>query len=93
MEKRHTILEIGEDALEILDRLMSGDTDTIKSAMEDRLRLVDRFYGENEEMIVSSQYEAAKKDVEYFLRLVYLAVEYYRSSGCGKFGVHFVGDS
>lgn len=40
--------------------------------------LVDRFYQENEEMIAPQQYEAAKKDFEYFMRLVDLAMAYYR---------------
>ncbi len=32
---------------------------------------------ENEEMIAPQQYEAAKKDFEYFMRLVDLAIAYY----------------
>ena len=50
--------------------------------MEEYLRLMDRFYSENADMISPQQYEAAKKDVEYFMRLVELAVEYYTTEGC-----------
>jgi hypothetical protein len=40
--------------------------------------LVGRFYQENEEIMVSSQYKAAKKDCEYFMRLLDLAIAYYQ---------------
>ena len=51
MDKRGAILEIGEDVLEILDRLRSDDTDTVETAMEEYLKLVDSVYRENAEMI------------------------------------------
>jgi competence protein ComGC len=37
---------------------------------------VDRFYQGNEYLMASEQYEAAKQDFEYFLRLLYLAIHY-----------------
>jgi hypothetical protein len=40
-------------------------------------QLVDRFYRENEDMIALQQYEMAKGDFEYFMRLVDLAVAYH----------------
>ena len=39
---------------------------------------MDRFYHENEDMIPPQQYEAAKNNFEYFMRLVDLAMAYYR---------------
>jgi hypothetical protein len=41
-------------------------------------QLVDRFYQENEDLMAAQQYRAAKKDYEYFIRLVELALAYYR---------------
>lgn len=40
--------------------------------------IVDRFYQKNEGMMAPLQYEAAKQGFEYFLRLLDLAIEYYR---------------
>jgi hypothetical protein len=37
---------------------------------------MDRFYEENEHLIAPQQYEAAKKDFAYFMRLIELAREY-----------------
>ena len=77
MDKLDEMMQIGIDALGVLERLKSYDADTVKTAMEDHLRLADRFYRENYEMVAPQQYEAARKDYGYFLRLVYLALEYY----------------
>ncbi|MBU1399039.1 MAG: hypothetical protein KKH85_09155 [Proteobacteria bacterium] len=40
--------------------------------------LVDRFYRESEEMMVPQQYQAAKKDSEYFIKLVDRVFVFYR---------------
>jgi hypothetical protein len=77
MEKVDEITQIGIEALCILKRLQSDDADTVKTAMKDHLKLVDLFYRENYDIIASPQYETAKKDYEYFLRLVCLALEYH----------------
>jgi len=37
---------------------------------------MDRFYEENKHLMAPQQYEAAKIDFEYFMRLIDLAVEY-----------------
>ena len=42
-----------------------------------RIAAVDRFYRENYDIIASPQYEVARMDLAHFLRLVYLALEYY----------------
>jgi hypothetical protein len=39
---------------------------------------VDRFYQKNAEMVAIPQYEMAKKDFEYFMRILDLAVAFYR---------------
>jgi hypothetical protein len=54
MEKHDAILGIGEDALESLDRLRSDYADTVKTAMGDHLKLVDRFYHEHEDIFALS---------------------------------------
>ena len=46
--------------------------------MEGYSQLVDRFYEENEYLMAPQQYEAAKKDFEYLIRLLELAEEYHK---------------
>lgn len=65
----------------VVARRVFGFADTRRDSRR-YLKLVDRFYKENAEMIAPRQYEAAMRDVEYFLRLVYLALEYYGKAGC-----------
>ena len=70
--------EIKLKALQIQSCLEGADelwSEKIKEICRD---LVDRFYHENDDMIPPQQYEAAKKDYEYFMRLVDLAMAYYR---------------
>lgn len=67
--------EIKLKALQIQSCLEGDDDEKIKETYRD---LVDRFYRENEDVIPPQQYEAAKKDFEYFMRLVDLALAYYR---------------
>ena len=47
-----------------------------KTPWQEYVALVDRFY-EVSEHLAPHQYEVAKKDFEYFMRLVDLAVAYY----------------
>jgi hypothetical protein len=81
MEQLDEMTQIGIEALSILERLSSSNVDTVRTAMEDHLELVDRFYRENYDLMASPQYEVAKKDLAYFLRLVYLALEYQGEAG------------
>jgi len=39
---------------------------------------VDRLYEENKNLMAPQQYEAAKKDFEYFMRLIELVEEYHK---------------
>lgn len=43
--------------------------------------LVDQFYVLNADLIAPEQYEAAKVDMEYFMRLVTLAVAHWEKEG------------
>ena len=69
-----SLYEIKLQALRIEPYLEGGD----EKAKATYGNLVDRFYQENEEMMAPQQYEAAKKDFEYFMRLVELALAYYQ---------------
>ncbi len=51
--------------------------------MEGYSQLVDRFYEENEYLMAPQQYEAAKKDFEYLIRLLELAEEYHKEGWLG----------
>ena len=55
---------------------MGSDIESIRMAEKAFQQLIDRFYQENEDMMAPQQYEAAKKDFEYFMRLVDLAYHY-----------------
>ena len=73
MNKLDTMIAIKAEVFNIQERLNSTDAQVVKDAMEDYLKLVDIFYGENEDLMAPQQYEAAKRDFEYFMRLVELA--------------------
>jgi hypothetical protein len=47
-------------------------------------QLVDRFCRENEDVMAMQQYEMVERDLEYFMRVVDLAVAYYRKEEIGK---------
>jgi len=65
-----------QEALSIYTKLQNPDADEVKAAMGEYLQLVDRFYEENKYYLAPQQYEAAKKDSEYFMRLIELAEGY-----------------
>lgn len=75
--QRNNLEEMKRSALGILKRLHSNDTVDVQSAMQEYVALIDRFYQVSEHL-APRQYEAAKKDYEYFLRLLDLAIAYYR---------------
>lgn len=64
-------------SLRIKPYLEGRDEKGIEKAKATYEDLVDRFYQENEEMMAPQQYEAAKKDIEYFMQLVDLAYHYF----------------
>lgn len=59
-------------------KLMGSDTEKVKVAQDAYQELLDGFYEKNQDMMAPQQYEAAKKDFEYFMRLVDLALAYYQ---------------
>jgi len=69
-----SLSEIKLQAL-LIEPHLEGDGEKGRATYRD---LVGRFYHENEEMMAPQQYEAAKKDFEYFMRLVDLAIAYYQ---------------
>jgi len=70
--------QMKQEALSIYTKLQSSEAGEVKTGMEEYLQLVDRFYEENEHLMASQQYEAAKKDFEYFMRLIKMAEEYHK---------------
>ena len=75
--RRNNLEEMKISALGILTRLHSNDTVDVQNAMTEYSTLVDRFY-QVYEHLAPHQYRVAKQDFEYFLRLLDLAIAYYR---------------
>jgi hypothetical protein len=78
VSKAKAMIEIMEEALDLQDGLKDSDVSVVRAAERDLQKLIDRFYHENKDMMVPQQYEAAKKDFEYFTTLVEMALEYYK---------------
>lgn len=74
------IVDMKVSALGILERIKGGDAGKAQNAMQDYSALVDRFYRANEHLMAPQQYEAARVNFEYFLRLLELAI-YYSATG------------
>lgn len=76
MARLESLTYIKESALFLIDSLVSENAFAALSARMQFGFLVDRFYQENKDFIAPQQYEAAKRDFEYFLVLVELAIEH-----------------
>lgn len=61
------------------NELQGSDMGKVKVAQEAYRELLDGFYEEYRDMIAPQQYEIAKRDYEYFMRLVDLAMAYYQA--------------
>lgn len=72
----NSLKDIKLSAQGILERLNGTNPGDVQAAMTVYSALVDRFYQVSEHL-APHQYEAAKKDFEYFMRLVDLAYHYY----------------
>jgi hypothetical protein len=62
---------------------MTSDLASIEDdqkAQQEYEALVDRFYEVTKEYVPSQQYQAAKHDFEYFLRLLDLAIHYFEDT-------------
>ena len=77
MTELNRVLQIKKETIDVQTKLMSSDVEEVKAAMKEYDQLVDWFYQENEGLIAPQQYEAAKKDFEYFMRLIDLALAYF----------------
>ena len=75
--KAKAMLQIMEEALDLQDSLEHKDIGVVRAAERDLQKLVDRFYHENQDLMAPGQYEAAKKDFEYFTTLVEMALVHY----------------
>ncbi len=77
MTKLKSLQDIKDTAVRLQETLIGVDIESIRMAETALQQLIDRFYQENEDLMAKTQYEAAKKDFEYFMRLVDLAMGYY----------------
>lgn len=76
MTKLESLQDIKDTVIKLQKTLIGPDKESIMKAEKAFQELVDRFYQENEEMMAPQQYEASKKDFEYFIQLVKLAITY-----------------
>ena len=82
MTKMNIVKDIQHQARNLERRLMNCDAEEVKAAMEEYEQLVDWFYRENGDLMAPQQYHAARKDLEYFMFLVELAVAYHKQKFC-----------
>ena len=82
MSKLDSTFQIRSSACHIQSKLINSNAEEIKAAMKEYTELVDRFYNENKEFMAPQQYNAAKKDLEYFMSLVELALAHHRQKIC-----------
>ena len=75
MTKLDKVMQIKQEVLAIQSKLMSSEVKEVKAAMKKYEQLVDWYYRENGDLMAPQQYETAKKDFEYFMRLIDLAEE------------------
>jgi hypothetical protein len=76
LNKLKTMREIRSSVLTLQKRLKSPDTHRLKTARQEYLKLMDRFYSENAKMIAPRQYKEARRDGDYFMLLIELALGY-----------------
>ena len=72
-----------QKAHSIYTKLESPNAKEVKAAMGEYLQLVDQFYEDNKSYLAPQQYETAKKDFEYFMALIEMAIAYESSSPHG----------
>lgn len=65
--------------LNLQKELAGSDPDKFSDAQEAYRELLDDFYEEYQDMMAPQQYEAAKKDPDYFIVLIQLAYYYQKS--------------
>jgi hypothetical protein len=77
MEKIKALHWIRRSAIFLKPSLKSEDPGVVEEAKQAYKDLVDRFYSETSDYMPLSQYKAAKRNFEYFLRLIDLALAYF----------------
>ena len=87
IERIKTLNWIKQSAIVLKPSLRSEDPEEFGAARYAHKDLVDRFYSEISDYIPLSQYKAAKRDFEYFLGLIDLALAYFADEvgSTGKF--------
>ena len=77
IEKIKALHWIRQSAIFLKPSLESDDHEEIEAAKQGYKDLLDSFYAEVSEYMPLSQYRAAERDFEYFLRLIDLALAYF----------------
>jgi len=77
IEKIKTLNWIRQSAIVLKPSLKSEDPEEFGAARHAHKDLVDRFYSETSDYVPLSQFKAAERDFEYFLRLIDLAIAYF----------------
>ena len=88
LTKLNKIIQIRQEVLDIRNGLMCSDIEVITAAEKDLEQLLERFYDENQDMMARQQFDAAKKDLGYFLVLIEMAIGYYNREGYDIGTVH-----
>jgi hypothetical protein len=77
IEKIKSLQWIKQSAIVLKPSLRSEVPEEFEAARHAHKDLVDRFYSETSDYVPLSQYKAAERDFEYFLRLIDLALAYF----------------
>jgi hypothetical protein len=77
VEKIKSLIWIKQSAIVLKPSLESDDHEEIKEARQGYKDRLDSFYAEVSDYMPLSQFKAAKRDFEYFLRLIDLALAYF----------------
>jgi hypothetical protein len=77
IEKIKALHGIRQTAIFLKPSLESDDPEEIKEARQVYKDLLDSFYAEVSDYVPLSQMKAAERDIEYFLRLIGLALAYF----------------
>lgn len=81
MHELEQIIQIQETAEQIISRITDASGRVWVDENKAYRDLVDQFYVLNVDLMAPEQYEAAKVDAEYFMRLVVLAVAHWEKEG------------
>jgi hypothetical protein len=77
IKKIEAINRIKQSAIVLKKSLRSEVPEEFEAARHAHKDLVDLFYSETSDHVPLSQYKAAERDFEYFLRLIDLALAYF----------------